>query len=70
MISVPPRACYLQCQELVAEGAEMAETPAAVVAQCDITFAMLADPEAALNVSMSSAKGLALPLMCSCVACC
>ncbi|KAG2432149.1 hypothetical protein HXX76_009072 [Chlamydomonas incerta] len=37
-----------KCQTLVSEGAKMAETPAAVVSSCDITFAMLADPEAAL----------------------
>ncbi|KAG2439082.1 hypothetical protein HYH02_006607 [Chlamydomonas schloesseri] len=37
-----------KCQTLVSEGAKMAETPAAVVSSCDITFAMLADPDAAL----------------------
>lgn len=39
-----------QCDQLVAEGAIAAATPAEVVQQCDITFAMLADPEAALKV--------------------
>ncbi len=38
-----------KCQTLVSEGAKSAETPAAVVASCDVTFAMLADPEAALS---------------------
>ncbi|GLC35117.1 Putative oxidoreductase glyr1 [Pleodorina starrii] len=37
-----------KCQTLVSEGAQSAETPAAVVAACDVTFAMLADPDAAL----------------------
>ena len=32
----------------VAEGCLVGETPAAVITACDITFAMLADPEAAL----------------------
>ncbi len=36
-----------KCRELVALGAEQAPTPARVAAQCSITFAMLADPEAA-----------------------
>lgn len=30
-----------KCQTLVSEGAKMAETPAAVVSSCDITFAMV-----------------------------
>jgi len=42
---------------LVAEGAVAASTPAEVVQQCDITFAMLADPDAALKVN--SAAGMA-----------
>lgn len=42
---------HLQCDQLVAEGAVAASTPAEVVQQCDITFAMLADPDAALKVS-------------------
>jgi hypothetical protein len=42
--------CALQCDELVAEGAVAASSPAEVVQQADITFGMLADPEAALKV--------------------
>eukprot|EP00198_Chlamydomonas_reinhardtii_P009483 XP_001698820.1 gamma hydroxybutyrate dehydrogenase [Chlamydomonas reinhardtii] len=42
-----------KCQTLVSEGAKMAETPAAVVSSCDITFAMLADPDAALAAVFS-----------------
>ncbi|EFJ44056.1 hypothetical protein VOLCADRAFT_65267 [Volvox carteri f. nagariensis] len=38
-----------KCAPLVAEGAQCAETPAAVVDSCDVTFAMLADPSAALE---------------------
>ncbi|GIL82520.1 hypothetical protein Vretimale_11943 [Volvox reticuliferus] len=37
-----------KCEALVSEGAQCAETPAAVVESCDVTFAMLADPDAAL----------------------
>ncbi|GLI70686.1 hypothetical protein VaNZ11_015626 [Volvox africanus] len=37
-----------KCGALVSEGAQCAETPAAVVESCDVTFAMLADPDAAL----------------------
>jgi glyoxylate/succinic semialdehyde reductase len=40
----------MQCDPLVAEGAVAAASPCEVVEQCDITFAMLADPEAALKV--------------------
>jgi 3-hydroxyisobutyrate dehydrogenase-like beta-hydroxyacid dehydrogenase len=40
----------MQCDELVAEGAVAASSPAEVVQQADITFGMLADPEAALKV--------------------
>lgn len=36
-----------KCDELVAEGAVLSQTPAEVVQACDITFAMLADPAAA-----------------------
>lgn len=36
-----------KCAELVAEGAVAADSPAAVVSQADLTFAMLADPQAA-----------------------
>jgi glyoxylate/succinic semialdehyde reductase len=39
-----------QCQELVALGAAVGETPAAVVAKCRYTIAMLSDPSAALSV--------------------
>jgi 3-hydroxyisobutyrate dehydrogenase-like beta-hydroxyacid dehydrogenase len=45
-----PLAVRTQCDALVAEGAVRADTPAEVVQQCDITIAMLADPEAALKV--------------------
>lgn len=40
-----------KCDELVAEGAYKAATPAQVVQQCDITFAMLSTPEVALEVA-------------------
>ncbi|KAF5842054.1 NAD binding domain of 6-phosphogluconate dehydrogenase-domain-containing protein [Dunaliella salina] len=55
-----------KCEELVKEGAKTAATPAEVVKQCDITFAVLADPSAALEVvfgahgvleGMSASKG-------------
>jgi 3-hydroxyisobutyrate dehydrogenase-like beta-hydroxyacid dehydrogenase len=46
----PLTVLLLQCDQLVAEGAIAAATPAEVVQQCDITFAMLADPEAAIKV--------------------
>ncbi|RLN07988.1 glyoxylate/succinic semialdehyde reductase 1 [Panicum miliaceum] len=39
-----------KCQELVALGATVGETPAAVVAKCRYTIAMLSDPSAALSV--------------------
>jgi glyoxylate/succinic semialdehyde reductase len=42
---------FSQCQELVALGATVGETPAAVVAKCRYTIAMLSDPSAALSVS-------------------
>jgi hypothetical protein len=42
---------FLQCKALVNEGAVMGSTPAEVVQKCDITFAMLSDPEAALQAS-------------------
>lgn len=54
-------AVRLQCDQLVAEGAVAASTPAEVVQQCDITFAMLADPDAALKVN--SAAGMACPVL-------
>jgi 3-hydroxyisobutyrate dehydrogenase-like beta-hydroxyacid dehydrogenase len=39
------------CAPLVAQGARRGSSPAAVAAACDITFAMLADPAAALAVA-------------------
>ncbi|GKU97804.1 hypothetical protein SLEP1_g10890 [Rubroshorea leprosula] len=39
-----------KCNELVAHGASVGETPAAVVKKCKITIAMLSDPAAALSV--------------------
>ncbi|KAF8073093.1 NPF8.3 [Scenedesmus sp. PABB004] len=41
-----------KCAELVAEGAVAAGSPAEVVAQCDITFACMADPAAALQAAL------------------
>lgn len=41
----------MQCDALRSEGAEVAKTPAAVIAKCDVTYAMLADPDAALAVA-------------------
>jgi 3-hydroxyisobutyrate dehydrogenase-like beta-hydroxyacid dehydrogenase len=41
-----------KCLPLVAEGATAAATPADVVRQCDITFAMLSDPSAAEAVAL------------------
>jgi len=41
-----------KCQSLVSAGALQAATPAEVAAACDITFAMLADPAAALDVAL------------------
>ena len=41
-----------KCAPLLAEGATQGNTPAEVVAQCDITFAMLSDPEAAEAVAL------------------
>ncbi len=40
------------CEPLVQAGARMADTPAVVASECDITFAMLADPEAARAVAL------------------
>lgn len=37
-----------KCDELVAEGAKRADSPAECVKQCSIVFGMLADPDAAL----------------------
>ncbi|KAJ4730304.1 Glyoxylate/succinic semialdehyde reductase [Melia azedarach] len=39
-----------KCDELVAHGATVGETPAEVVKKCKITIGMLADPPAALSV--------------------
>ncbi|GAV68410.1 NAD_binding_2 domain-containing protein [Cephalotus follicularis] len=39
-----------KCDELVALGASIGETPAAVVKKCKFTIAMLSDPPAALSV--------------------
>ncbi|KAG2488739.1 hypothetical protein HYH03_012738 [Edaphochlamys debaryana] len=41
-----------KCEPLKSEGAKVADTPAAVVAACDVTFAMLADPDTALAVAL------------------
>ncbi len=41
-----------KCAKLVSEGAVAARTPADVVAQCDLTFAMLSDPAAAEAVAL------------------
>ena len=55
-----------KCDDLAAGGAAVAQTPAEVAATCDITIAMLADPQACLDVAlgengiaagMSSGKG-------------
>jgi 3-hydroxyisobutyrate dehydrogenase-like beta-hydroxyacid dehydrogenase len=40
------------CQPLKEAGAKVAATPAAVASACEITFAMLADPEAARAVAL------------------
>jgi 3-hydroxyisobutyrate dehydrogenase-like beta-hydroxyacid dehydrogenase len=40
------------CEPLKEAGAKVAATPAAVASACDITFAMLADPEAARAVAL------------------
>jgi hypothetical protein len=45
---------HLQCEALKAEGAKVASSAADVVRGCDITFAMLADPQAALQVATAS----------------
>ncbi|SJL84253.1 NAD(P)-dependent oxidoreductase [Vibrio palustris] len=39
-----------KCDELVEQGARVAATPKAVAQVCDITFAMVADPQAALAI--------------------
>ena len=52
-----------KCEPLRAMGAAVASTPAEVTARCDVTFAMLADPRAALAVARdgpdSAAAGIA-----------
>ena len=40
------------CEPLQQAGAKVADTPAAVARDCDITFAMLSDPEAARAVAL------------------
>ena len=47
-----------KCKMLQAEGAKVAASPEDATAACDITFAMLADPPAALAVAEQAAKGL------------
>jgi len=49
----------VKCASLVAQGAKQAKTPEAVTASCDITFAMLADPEAAREVCFGPEGALA-----------
>ncbi|KAK8583059.1 hypothetical protein V6N13_021778 [Hibiscus sabdariffa] len=44
----------LMCNELVAHGALVGQTPAEVVHKCKITIAMLSDPAAALSVDTNS----------------
>lgn len=41
-----------KCDNLAAGGAKVALTPAEVVRECDITFVMLSDPPAALEVAL------------------
>lgn len=43
------------CDALLAAGAQVASTPAALAASCEVTFAMLADPAAALAVACGPA---------------
>ncbi|CAL8462090.1 g1621 [Coccomyxa elongata] len=47
-----------KCKMLEAEGAKVAASPEDATAACDITFAMLADPPAALAVAEQAARGL------------
>lgn len=47
-----------KCQLLEEEGAKVAASPEAATSACDITFAMLADPPAALAVAEQAVKGL------------
>lgn len=53
----------MQCDELVAEGAIAERTPAELVSKCDITFAMLSDPAAALQVGICSHQRLEAPML-------
>lgn len=46
-------------EPLVAAGATRARSPAAAAAAADVTFAMLADPQAATDVALAAAAGLA-----------
>ena len=48
----------MQCDALKAEGAKVASSAADVIKECDVTFAMLADPDAALHVA-TGADGVA-----------
>jgi 3-hydroxyisobutyrate dehydrogenase-like beta-hydroxyacid dehydrogenase len=48
-----------KCKELLQKGARMAESPGALAAQCDVTFAMLADPNACLEVCFGAEGVLA-----------
>lgn len=41
-----------RCDPLVTAGASLGTTPAAVVASCDVTIAMLADPAACLEIAL------------------
>ncbi|XP_024528991.1 glyoxylate/succinic semialdehyde reductase 1 [Selaginella moellendorffii] len=43
-----------KCEALVSEGARRGSTPKNVTEMCDVTFAMLADPVAALEVALGS----------------
>lgn len=47
-----------KCGPLVDRGAQRAETPADVVAACDVTFAMLSDPAAAESVCLGPTGAL------------
>jgi glyoxylate/succinic semialdehyde reductase len=60
--SAPSRFCP-QCQELVALGTTVGETPASVVvAKCNYTIAMLSDPAAALSAKTRCIWSLSLSL--------
>lgn len=58
-----------KCDDLAAGGASVAQTPAEVALSCDIIVAMLADPEACLEVALGDngiVQGLS-PGMCMCM---